>query len=443
VGYPTWQSSRERLGKYHPRHPSESELYRLVHHYHEELVVRWDELFFERYGVLRDEVPEAFERYLSCGVLRHGCARARCETCNHSILIAFSCKRRGVCPSCQAKRAVLFAEHLHENVLLAHPHRHLTFTIPKRIRIYFRYDRKLFGHFYRAAWETWSEYIQEVLPGTKTGAVMALHTWGSLLNWHPHSHAMVLNGGIDNDDTFIELAEVDTEILTERFAVKLLNSLHAEGLIDEDTIINIKSWEHSGFSVHAAEPIGADDEDARQFLARYLKKPAFSLTKLGVDDSGFEPVVILKSTNNNEEQLRTLSPLEFLAQLSLHVPRVFEQTTRFFGCYSCRTRGAKHRNEQFKKLLLNNFEVLEFEPPPRKPSAQWSRCMKRVFEVNPLECPRCGCEMKIVAFLLNPNEIDKLTSHLRYPKGKAPPPFLPLAGKLYIDSSPEFDQSLH
>ncbi|MBX7137481.1 MAG: transposase zinc-binding domain-containing protein [Oligoflexia bacterium] len=48
---------------------------------------------YERqYGVLRDEVLDALDKYLSYGILLHGCARAVCEVCHHSELIAFSCK---------------------------------------------------------------------------------------------------------------------------------------------------------------------------------------------------------------------------------------------------------------------------------------------------------------------------------------------------------------
>ena len=124
--------------------PEQGVLYRIIYHYREKFEHSWDELFRERYGVLRAEVLEAFDKYLNCGILRHGCAVVCCEECNHSQLIAFSCKRRGVCPSCQAKRAVLFAENLEEKVLQPYPHRHLIFSIPKRLRVYFRFDRTLF-----------------------------------------------------------------------------------------------------------------------------------------------------------------------------------------------------------------------------------------------------------------------------------------------------------
>jgi hypothetical protein len=208
--YPSWRSAREQVTRYAARRPQETTLYRIVYHYREQFEYFWEELFSERYGILCAEVLRAFDRYLNCGILKHGCALACCENtqCNHSMLIAFSCKRRGICPSCQAKRGVLFAENLHENVLLPQPHRHLVFSLPKRLRIYFKFDRRLFSQLYHAAWETWSEYVDAVIPGAKPGAVMALHTAGSLLNWHPHCHGIFLDGGILPDGSFVQLPDV-------------------------------------------------------------------------------------------------------------------------------------------------------------------------------------------------------------------------------------------
>jgi len=96
--------------------------------------------------------------------------------------VAFSCKRRGICPSCSVKRAVKFAEHLHENVLEDVPNRHVVFTIPKRLRGYFRYDRKLSTVLFQAAWRS----VAAVL-GTKDAVpagVLTIQTAGEALNFH-------------------------------------------------------------------------------------------------------------------------------------------------------------------------------------------------------------------------------------------------------------------
>ena len=113
----------------------------------------------------------------------------------------------------------------------------------------------------------------------------------------------------------------------------------------------MSGWEHSGFNVFAGEPIGEDDENARLFLARYLKKAPLAAERLSIDESGREPVVryverldVLPVEEGTE---RCIRPLDLLAELSCHIPRVFEQTTRYFGAYSPRTRGAKLRDERF------------------------------------------------------------------------------------------------
>ena len=423
MGYPSWQSSNSHTKTYRPKQVWRSPLYRIIYHYREQFESQYTDLFENQYGFLRKEVIDALEKYLNCGILRHGAARAKCQKCSHSILIPFSCKRRGLCPSCQAKRAVLFAENLHKNILLKHSHLHLVFTIPKRLRVYFRFDRTLFHLLYKAAWETWQSHTEQSLSNRKTGAVMALHTAGDLLHWHPHIHMIALNGVLDSKESFSELPTVDCSELQRTFANKIFDALLEKELLTPETVSSMQSWEHSGFSVYAAPKIEANDAEARLFLARYLKKAPLAEARLSIDESGLEPVVNYKKTLAGvTKQERCFSPLEFLAELSLHIPKVFEQTARLFGIYSSSTRGKKLREERFKQVLLNPLEPLP-ESEPTKASASFARCMKLVFEINPLECPRCGENMKIVAFLHSSREIEKIAENLKYTTWSAPPGF--------------------
>jgi hypothetical protein len=128
-------------------------------------------------------------------------------------------------------------------------------------------------------------------------------------------------------------------------------------------------------------------------------------------------------SESDGKNLRSFSPLEFLAELSCHIPKVFEQTTRYFGAYSPRTRGAKQREERFKTFLQNNFQPLDDSPPSTPPSQSWARSMKSIFELNPLLCPKCGAEMKIRSFILSSREIEQLCKKLGLISWRAPPPF--------------------
>ena len=64
-----------------------------MYHGRDELPRVWEDRFQPTYGVLRDEVLETFDEYLNCGLLQHGAARVYCDTCKHSLLVAFSCKK--------------------------------------------------------------------------------------------------------------------------------------------------------------------------------------------------------------------------------------------------------------------------------------------------------------------------------------------------------------
>ena len=413
-----WQKSKQQL--YCRRTPGETPLYRLVYHYAEQLQYLWDERYLQQYGCLREAVVNAFERYLSCGILRHGCARVACPKCDYSQLIAFSCKRRGLCPSCDAKRGYLFAENLTENLLLPYPVRHLVFTIPKRLRVYFRYDRELTKHLYSAAWHAWQQVCSRD-HSRQTAMIAALHTAGDLLNYHPHIHAIALSGSIERQGEF-HAFEPNRQELTTVFADYLFSALLDEGLIDKQTVESMQSWQHSGFNVFVGDEIPPEDTEHLLFLARYLKRCPIALNRLSIIEQGAEPVVRVIKSTDQPEIYRQFSPLDFLAELSQHIPDTFEQTVRYYGLFSARTRGKKKLVE--KTTALENIILGIRLPEERKPpSSSWARLIKKVYEVDPLLCPRCGETMKIVAFIQSQTEIKRICENLGIQDWRAPPGF--------------------
>jgi ribosomal protein S27E len=78
-------------------------------------------------------VREDFESYLKCGRLEHGFLRVRCEGCHAEKLVAFSCKRRGFCPSCGARRMTETAALLADEVLPRRP-RQWVLSLPFALR---------------------------------------------------------------------------------------------------------------------------------------------------------------------------------------------------------------------------------------------------------------------------------------------------------------------
>ena len=373
------------------------------------------------------------------------------------MLIAFSCKQRCLCPSCDTLRSLLFAEHLHSNVLLPYPHRHVVWSIPKRLRVYFRYDRALTKHLYTAAWNAWRDAASDLLPGFQTGAVMALHTAGDLLNFHPHVHSLCLDGSVDESGAFHQLPAIDTEQIAASFAEKVFQFLLDAELITEDVAENMKSWEHSGFNVYSAESTPAENTDARLFLARYLKRSPLALERMSLIEAEPEPTIRIVKKLDDSESTRELSPLEFLAEVQQHIPNTWEQTTRYFGMYAARTRGKERLEREWKQKFESKTSINFFssdssdfsavdntstaEPTP-KASRSWAAMIKRIYEIDPLVCEKCGGQMKIIAFMQQQREIEKICDNLGYPRYRAPPPLGNVSPSSEFKLVPLFDDWL-
>jgi len=126
---------------YEPRTPETTILYRTVQAHLETFLART--AGEEGRPGLPGFVKREFEAYLRCGILAHGFARVRCESCAFERLVPFSCKGRGFCPSCGGRRMTAHAAQLVEAVLPRVPVRQWVLTLPYRLRYRLAWDHGL------------------------------------------------------------------------------------------------------------------------------------------------------------------------------------------------------------------------------------------------------------------------------------------------------------
>ena len=125
---------------YKRRDPQHTVLYQVVQNTLEE----WLGNYSLRHGkILPDFVEKEFIAYFKCGILAHGFARAYCAHCGADFIVAYSCKKRGVCPSCTTKHMISITTHLLENVLPKLPIRQWVLSVPKWLRAYIKKDSRL------------------------------------------------------------------------------------------------------------------------------------------------------------------------------------------------------------------------------------------------------------------------------------------------------------
>ena len=126
VGLPV-AASTATGGTYARHEPEDTVLYRIVAEHLETFLAEARE---KHERGLPDYVEEELREYLKCGILAHGFLRARCRSCGKNMLVALSCKKRGVCPSCNARRMCGTAAHLTLHVVPDIPARQWVLSVP-------------------------------------------------------------------------------------------------------------------------------------------------------------------------------------------------------------------------------------------------------------------------------------------------------------------------
>ena len=95
--------------------------------------------------------------------------------------------------------------------------------------------------------------------------------------------------------------------------------------------------------------------------------------------------------------------LDFLAELTQHIPDKGEHLVRYFGWYSYRRRGLRAKEASSDEVKIDRRLVDEARSAAKGQSSgkasSWAALVNRVFEVDPLECPQCGSRMKIISFI--------------------------------------------
>jgi hypothetical protein len=363
-------------------------------------------------------------RYLDCGLFENGFARIQCPECHAEYLLAFSCKTRKLCPSCAAKRGAATAALLRDEVLGEVGHAQWVFTIPKMLRPYFLHHRELLGTLARAAWDTVCELIVAAAaePDLKPGMVAAVQTAGDLGGWHPHVHALVSRGGWTREGRWVPVPYVDEHAAELVLRHKVISFLQGEGLLSEERTALLLSWRHTGFSVHTRVRVEPEDGDGVERLARYIMRPPISLERMEWEGAG--PVRYrarlghASGRGQGREAEELFDAREFLARVLMHVPEPRRHLVRYYGAYSNAARGRRRRAEAggASVELAPGATSVEDEAKGcadlRVLRRRWRELIKRIYEVDPLVCPRCQAEMRIIAFIIDHAVVDKILSHL-------------------------------
>jgi len=326
---------------YYVRHrPERTLLYQLVEEYYPAFVSH----LAAQGTALPGYVEREFEAYLQCGRREHGFLRVRCDSCHTEHLVAFSCKRRGFCPSCGARRMAESAALLVDDVFPEQPVRQWVLSFPYPLRFLFASRPAIMGRVLGIVYRVIATYLIRQAGFTHktahSGAVTLIQRFGSALNLNAHFHMLFLDGVyVDgsngprfrwiNAPTSAELTQ-----LTHTIAHRVGRFLERQGLLERDAEtsclateavnddpMNTLLWHsiayriavgphqgrkvftlqtlpdsdepfgdqvgnEAGFSLHAGVAARADERKKLERLCRYISRPAVSEKRLSLTSGG-------------------------------------------------------------------------------------------------------------------------------------------------------------
>ena len=199
----------------------------------------------------------------------------------------------------------------------------------------------------------------------------------------------------------------------------------------------------SGFSLHANVCIPAKARHQLENLCRYVARPAVAMERLSVLPDGRVSYRLRHKWRNGATQV-IFEPLDLVAKLAAIVPPPGFNLVRYHGVFApasdWRKRIVPFDAEESTHCPGCTVGRREKEPAgeewqksnrchPRNYS--WAELLKRVFEIDVLECPRCGSRMRILCAVNPPEAIRKILDCLGLPS--RPPPISPVVQENYID----------
>jgi hypothetical protein len=264
----------------------------------------------------------------------------------------------------------------------------------------------------------------------RPGSVTCIQTFGSFAaNFNPHCHTMVTEGVFTPQGEFVPLPTPATCILPdieERFRKLLLKRLHRAERLSETFMNKLLEWDPSGFSVHAEQLVYDDETQKLENLAQYLTRAPIKLSSITQTPEG-QVCVTTPPHPLTGNTVLVLDALDWIHAICQQIPDRGQHLTRYYGAYSNRTRKALPQNDLIQtRVTPPELPEPDFDKPSSPGRASWARLIRKVFEVDPLLCPKCGTEMKTIAVLTDPKVVDRIIVHLQQndppAAARAPPP---------------------
>jgi hypothetical protein len=464
-------TQRPKSGTYERHRPEETVLFKTLQSHWRSFLAEIDS--GDEGHSLPAFVIEEVQAFLRCGILAQGLTLARCRDCGWCRAAAFSCQRRGFCPSCIGRKMCDFAARVTTQVIPRVPVRQWVLTLPHALRAKIAFDPALTTVVLREFIAAVSAWLRRrarrlgIRGPLKTGAVTVIQRFNSAIELSPHLHALVLDGlysfpagckpvfhptpsPTDEDIAHVaaavfrrverKLADREPSPGQRRFAesaalLLTLGEASAQGIVAAGPrrgcrVIRIRGApadidafvmgrlcaQVEGYNVQAATRIAANDDEGLERMARYLARPPIATDRLTLRDDG-RLELRLKRRWRDGTTAFLFHPQELIARLVALVPRPRAHLVRYSGvlapAFFLRSKIVPAGNDEMAKT--KRAPALEAEMPEGAARVPWAPLLWRVLGLDVLKCERCSGRMRIVTAVTSKVEVARILESMELP----------------------------
>ena len=450
---------------YKPRDPQSTVLWNAVHDH-------WQEFVADANRNGRDIptfIERAFEKYLGCGDLAKGFARVRCKACHRNQLVPFSCKVRGLCPSCDGRRMSEQAAHLVDNVFPEVAVRQFVLTVPYWLRYKMAWDHQLtgvvLGIFTRTIRAWYRKRARAVgAEDPRCAGVTLIQRFGDGVRLSPHFHTLFCEGAWskpapdwpaafysvaapDDDDIAKLVATIRRKVLRKLLKIGVIETGEFDELAEDDPLLAVCTQASllnrvavgerrgrlvamvktepvvakphgrrcamvDGFNLHANTYVPARARPKLERLCRYITRPAICNARLRKLDDG-QVLMKFKRPWANGAIAKIFEPIDFIAKLLPLVVKPRVNLLRYHGQFAA---NAAWRDEICPQPRQPAPASVEDAPTPqaRHRRFTWSELLKRCFAFDVLKC-HCGGTREVLALISSGAAARRILAHLDLP----------------------------
>lgn len=266
-------------------------------------------------------------------------------------------------------------------------HRHLVFGIPDMLWGFFKNNSLLRKILMDTAYKTTRKLFSEIAEKEiEPGCVEAFHPFGRNLQFQPHVHMIVTQGGFDNLGKFIPIGYyIDYNTLHINWQYEILTVL--KKYIPASVIDEAFRKYPKGFCAYVKPEMINTNRGLAKYIGRYVRHPAIANSR--ITQYNHEAVRFYWEDNKGEIHYKILKVHEFISAIIQHIPEKNERLIRSYGCYS--------RKKIRRTLEKNKQSFIQRTLFPENKN-------KRI-----VLCPKCCQEAVFIGYLRKPPDKSKNT----------------------------------